>query len=82
MEGVHIGDGAIVAAGALVVKDVPKYAIFGGVPARLIKYRFSGSNIVFLEELKWWEKSQQWIFEHAELFHDIEELKNFVKKRG
>ncbi|UYI93419.1 MAG: CatB-related O-acetyltransferase [Anaerostipes hadrus] len=39
--GVHIGKGAIIATGAIVTKDVPPYAIVGGVPAQIIKYRFS-----------------------------------------
>ena len=45
MSGVHIGQGAIVAAGALVTKDVPPYAIVGGVPAKVIKYRFDAETI-------------------------------------
>jgi acetyltransferase-like isoleucine patch superfamily enzyme len=40
MSGVHIGKGAVIASGAVVVKDVPPYAIVGGVPAKVIKYRF------------------------------------------
>ena len=71
MEGVTIGDGAIVAAGAVVVKDVPPYAIVGGVPAKVIKYRFPKDQIEFLLKLKWWTRSEDWIREHADLFHDI-----------
>jgi len=52
--GVTIGDGAIIAANAVVTKDVKPYAIVGGVPAKLIKYRFSEENIKKLLTLKWW----------------------------
>ena len=52
MQGVHIGDGAIVAAGSVVTKDVEPYSIVGGVPAKLIRYRFSGSVIEKLLEIK------------------------------
>ena len=45
MEGVTIGDGAVVAAGAIVTRDVPPYAIVGGIPAKIIKYRFDTETI-------------------------------------
>lgn len=45
MSGVHIGQGAVVAAGAIVTKDIPPYAIVGGVPAKIINYRFEDAII-------------------------------------
>lgn len=55
LRGVEIGNGAIVAAGAVVAKDVPPYAIVGGVPAKIIRYRFDSDTIARLQALKWWE---------------------------
>lgn len=79
IEGVKIGDGAIIGAGAIVTKDIPPYAIAVGVPARVIKYRFPQQDIDFLLELKWWDKGEGWIERYAELFEDIEKLKEVLK---
>ena len=57
--GVHIGNGACIAAGAVVVKDVPPYSIVGGVPAKVIRYRFSPEVIEKLLELQWWEMPEE-----------------------
>lgn len=51
LKGVHVGRGAIVAAGSVVNKNVPPYAIVGGVPAKVIKYRWSIENILKHEEM-------------------------------
>lgn len=55
LDGVHVGDGAVIAAGAVVVKDVQPYSIVGGVPAKEIKKRFDDDVIIGLERLKWWK---------------------------
>lgn len=77
MGGTTIGDGAIVAAGALVNNDVPPYTIVAGQPARVIGQRFDDDQIHFLLQIKWWEKSTEWIKSHAEEFDDIN---TFMKK--
>lgn len=51
LKGVHIGTGAVIAAGSVVVKDVPSYAIVGGVPAKVLKYRFSEEDILEHERM-------------------------------
>lgn len=71
MDGVTIGDGAIVAAGAIVTKNVPPYAIVGGVPAKIIKYRFTQTQIEALLKFKWWDKPFDWIVRNNKEFEDI-----------
>jgi hypothetical protein len=67
-----------VAAGAVVTKDVPPYAIVGGVPAKIIKMRFSDEHVNFLLTFRWWDKSKDWIRMHAGYFVDIEKLRQIV----
>jgi len=64
--GIEIGDGAIIAMGSVVTKDVQPFSIVGGVPARLIRYRFDKKTIFRLLESKWW-------------LSDIEKLKKYSK---
>jgi virginiamycin A acetyltransferase len=55
---INIGNGAILAAGSVITKDIPAYTIVGGVPAKIIKKRFSNQIIQEIETLKWWNLSE------------------------
>ncbi len=79
--GIKIGDGAIIASYAVVTKDVPPYAIVGGLPAKIIRYRFEKSEIDWLLELRWWDKDESWIYEHARYFDNIKKLMAFVNAK-
>ena len=66
--GITIGDGAVIATKSVVTKDVPPYAIVGGVPAKVLRYRFDEETIVALLKIKWWDLSDDEIERNIELF--------------
>lgn len=74
MSGVHIGQGSVVAAGAVVTKDVPPYAIVGGVPAKVIKYRFEPEMIEELIKIDYSKLTKVQIEQHIdELYADLKD---------
>lgn len=75
--GVEIHDGAVVLANAVVTKDVPPYAIVGGVPAKVIGYRYDDKTIQFLQKTKWWNNKQEWFEKNWRLLNDVEALKEY-----
>ena len=72
LSGIKIGDGAVVAAGDVVVKDIEPYSIYGGVPAKKIGQRFPDETIRKLNDIKWWNMPLEWIENNAEYFSDID----------
>jgi acetyltransferase-like isoleucine patch superfamily enzyme len=76
--GVRIGDGAVIAAGSIVTKDVADFEVVGGIPAKNIKYRFTEKERIYLLKIKWWEKDDVWLKKNASLFNDIKQfISNF-----
>ena len=75
MSGVSIGDGAVIAAGSVVIKNVPPYAIVSGVPAAIKGYRFSRERINKLLKILWWDWDTNKIIKHVDDFYmDIEKF--------
>lgn len=74
LPGVNIGDGAILAAGAIVTKDVPPYAIVGGVPAKIIRYRFDDCMCKALLRIRWWEWTTEKIEKNIEYLYQPEKM--------
>lgn len=74
-DGIMIGDGAVIAAGAVVTKDVEPYSIVGGVPAKIIRYRFEDKDTIEgLLVTKWWDIPVSWIQKHADMFANADEF--------
>ncbi|WP_314588301.1 Vat family streptogramin A O-acetyltransferase [Paenibacillus terrigena] len=81
MPGVHIGDGAIIAANSVVAKDVPAYHIAGGNPCKVIRKRFDDETIDCLLELRWWDWPAEKLFANLEKLcsPDLEQVKALLQ---
>jgi len=76
-DGITIGDGAIIGMGSVVTKNVEPYSIVGGVPAKIIRYRFEEQDIQELLNIKWWELKEN---EISYISSEINNIKEFIKK--
>lgn len=75
LSGVHIGQGAVIAAGSIVTRDIPSYAIAGGIPAKVIKYRFSQDIISELMKVDYSKLTDDMIKEHVDdLYADLQNI--------
>jgi acetyltransferase-like isoleucine patch superfamily enzyme len=72
LPGVNVGHGAVVAAGSVVTKDVPPYAIVGGNPAKLIRYRFADETLRRLLLIQWWDWTDTKLSEVGIDFNNID----------
>lgn len=82
LDGVKIGNGAIVAAGAVVTQNVPDYAVYGGVPARLIKLRFTRDEIDEINSSEWWNWDVQYLKNNFKYFHSFSNFQLLLKSRA
>lgn len=82
MDGVQIGNGAVIAASAVVTRDVMPYEIVAGIPAKHLRYRFTNEEIHFLESVKWWEYSEEYLSKNWKSFSNIEMFKKHLNNNG
>ena len=77
LNGIRVGNGVVIGAYSLVTRDLEAYGVYAGIPARLIRYRYPENVRKILENFKWWDKGEKWLFEHSS---DFRHPKEFIKK--
>lgn len=78
--GVRIGNGAVVGMGSVVTRNVPDYAIVGGIPAKIIRMRFDKDVIKKLQEVEWWNWEDSEIRKYARYFNHVEKFLEYIER--
>lgn len=78
LSGITIGDGAVIAARSVVTKDVPPFAVYGGNPGKVLKYRHSDEDIAALSKIQWWNWTDEVLNERLPLM--MEDLQGFIAR--
>lgn len=78
-QNVTVGDGAVIAAESYVTGNVEPYAIVGGNPAKVIRYRFDADIIKELLKIKWWSWEDEKISKHIDLLNNNKDIEKFIK---
>ncbi|WP_299586166.1 CatB-related O-acetyltransferase [Mucilaginibacter sp.] len=81
LDGVSIGTGAVIAAGAIVTKDVAPYAIVGGVPAKVLRMRFNSIEIDGILKSKWWDKDEEWLQQNYKSFNNVLDFTKMINEK-
>jgi serine acetyltransferase len=79
LSGIKIGDGAIIGANSLIIKDIEPYSINVGSPSKIVRYRFEKEIIDDLLFVQWWNKDFKWLDENSHLFSDVNLLLKKLK---
>lgn len=82
LDGVSIGDGAVVAAGSIVTRDVAPYCVVAGSPARVVRTRFTEEQVRRLVAFAWWDRGLEFCTRHAALFATPEKFFEMVESEG
>ena len=80
--GITVGDGAVVAMGSVVTKDVPAYAVVAGNPARIIRMRFDPETVQRLLASKWWDMDPKRLKQYAPLIHDPRQFLERIEEQA
>jgi acetyltransferase-like isoleucine patch superfamily enzyme len=81
LDGVSLGNGAVVGAGAIVTRDVPAFAIVVGSPAKVVRYRFNAETIEVLEAFEWWSKDIEFLRANCDSFSSEEAFFRMLKSQ-